>query len=94
MQSTEEFLAFREIRLLVEKMVEMKKNFSYPLIYSLVTLVLILLVATTTVERAFSTMNIIKNRLRKQIGDQWMNDCLITYIEKDIFKTIKCEEIM
>ena len=23
-----------------------------------------------------------------------MNDCLVTYIEKDIFKTIKCEEIM
>ena len=23
-----------------------------------------------------------------------MNDCLITYIEKDIFKTIECEEIM
>ena len=39
-------------------------------------------------------MNIIKNRLRNQIGDQWMNDCLVTYIEKDIFKTIKCEEIM
>ena len=75
-------------------MVEMKKKISYPLIYSLVTLALILLVATTTVERAFSTMNIIKNRLHKQIGDQWMNDCLVTYIEKDIFKTIKCEEIM
>ena len=39
-------------------------------------------------------MNIIKNRLHNQIGDQWMNDCLITYIEKYIFKTIKCEEIM
>ena len=23
-----------------------------------------------------------------------MNDCLITYIEKDKFKTMKCEEIM
>ena len=23
-----------------------------------------------------------------------MNDCLVTYIEKGIFKTIKCEEIM
>ena len=75
-------------------MVEMKKNVSYPLVYSLVTLALILLVATTTVERKFSTMNIIKNRLRNQIGDQWMNDCLVTYIKKDIFKTIKCEEIM
>ena len=58
------------------------------------TLALILLVATVTVERAFSTMNIIKNRLHNKIGDQWMNDCLVTYIEKDIFKAIKCEEIM
>ena len=94
MQSTEEFSAFKGIGQLVEKMVEMKKNVSYPLVYLLVTLALILLVATTTIEKTFSTMNIIKNRLRNQIGDQWMNDCLVTYIEKDIFKTIKCEEIM
>ena len=59
-------------------MVKMKKNISYPVVYSLVTMALILLVATATVERAFSTMNIIKNRLRNQIGDQWMNDCLVT----------------
>ena len=72
----------------------MKKNVSYLLVYSLVTLTLILPVATATVERAFSAMNIIKNRLRNRIGDQWMNDCLVTYIEKDIFKTIECEEIM
>ena len=72
-------------------MVKMKKNVSYPLVYLLVTLALTLLVATTTVERAFSTLNIIKNRLRNQIGDQWMNDCLVTNIEKDIFKTIECE---
>ena len=75
-------------------MVEMKKNVSYQLVYSLVTLALILLVAIATVERAFSTMNIIKNRLRNQIGDQWMNDCFVTYIDKDIFNTIKCVEIM
>ena len=75
-------------------MVEMKKNVLYPLVYSLVTLALILPVATATVERAFSVINIIKNRLRNQIGDQWMNDCLVTYIEKYIFKTIKCEEII
>ena len=75
-------------------MVEMKKNISYPLIYSLVTLVLILLIATNNVERDFSAMNIIKNRLRNRIGDQWMNDYLVTYIEKDIFKTTECEKIM
>ena len=64
MQSIEEFSTFRGIGQLVEKMIEMKKNVSYLLVYSLVTLALILLVATAIVERAFSTMNIIKNRLR------------------------------
>ena len=69
MQSTEEFSLFRGIGQLVEKMVEMKNNVSCLLVYSLVTLALILLVATVTVERAFSTMNIIKNRLCNQIGE-------------------------
>ena len=61
MQSTEDFSAFRGIGQLVEKIVEMKKNVLYPLVYSLVTLALILLVAIATVKRAFSAMNIIKN---------------------------------
>ena len=94
MQSIEEFSALKGIEQLAEKMVEMKKDVSYPLVYSLVTLALILLVATATVERAFLVMNIIKNWLRNWIGDQWMNDYLVTYTEKDIFKTIKCEKIM
>ena len=81
---------FRGIRQLVEKMVKMKKNVSYPLVYSLVTLALILLVAIANIERAFSATNIIKNRLRNRIGDWLMNDCLVTYIEKDVFKTVEC----
>ena len=67
MQSTEEFSSFRRIGQLVEKMVEMKKNVSYPLVY--VTLVLILLVVIVTVKKVFSAINIIKNRLRNQIGE-------------------------
>ena len=69
MQSTEEFSSFRGIGQFVEKMVEMKKNVSYLSVYSLVTLALILLVATVIVEKAFSAMNIIKNRLRNQIRE-------------------------
>ena len=61
-------------------MVEMKKDISYPLVYSLLTLSLILPVATTIIERTFSAMNIIKNRLRNQMRDQWMNDYLERYI--------------
>ena len=63
----------------------MKKYIVYPLVYSLVTLSLILPITTATIERAFSAMNIVKNYLRNRMGDQWMNNCLITYIEKDMF---------
>jgi hypothetical protein len=58
------------------------------------TLPLILQVTTLNVESAFLTMNIVKIHLRNQIGDQWMNDCLATYVENDIFKTIINEKIM
>jgi hypothetical protein len=94
MRSSDEFATLKGIGQLAEKLVEMKKDVVYPLVYSLVTLSLILPVATATVERAFSAMNIVKNRLHNRMGDQWMNDCLITYIDKDIFKTISNEEIM
>ena len=39
-------------------------------------------------------MNIIKTRLRNRIGDQWMNDNLVVYIEKDISDGIDNETIM
>ena len=56
--------------------------------YSVIKLVLVLPVVTTTVERAFSVMKIIMNRLHNRIRDAWMNDCLVTYIERDIFNSI------
>ena len=75
-------------------MVEMKNDVLYPLFYMLVTSALILQVAIATVERKFSVMNIIKSWLHNWMGDQWINNCLVTYIDKDMFKTIECEEIM
>ncbi|XP_059455244.1 uncharacterized protein LOC132185494 [Corylus avellana] len=94
MRSSDEFATLKGIGQLAKKLVEMKKDVVYQLVYSLVTLSLILPVAIASVERAFSAMNIVKNCLRNRIGDQWMNDCLVTYIEKDIFKTISYKEIM
>ena len=75
-------------------MVEMKKDVLYQLFYMLVILALILQVVAATVEIMFSAINIIKNWLQNRMGDQWINDCLVTYIDKDIFKTIECKEIM
>ncbi|XP_010555091.1 PREDICTED: uncharacterized protein LOC104824679, partial [Tarenaya hassleriana] len=55
---------------LARLMVETKKHLSYPLVYRLLKLALILPVATATVERCFSSMNFVKTALRNRIGDQ------------------------
>lgn len=45
---------------LAEKMVQTGRDTTFPLVYRLIELALILPVATATVERSFSAMNIIK----------------------------------
>ena len=93
-RSNDEFLELKGIGDLARKMVETNKNVIYPLVYLLVKLVLTLLVVTTTMKRSFSAMKYIKNELHNRMGDQWMNDCLIVYIEKDIIRRIDKESIM
>ncbi|XP_050902146.1 uncharacterized protein LOC127111582 [Lathyrus oleraceus] len=61
--SDSEFSKLEGIGDLSIKLVETKKHIVYPLVYLLLKLSLILLVATATTERAFSAMNIIKNRM-------------------------------
>ena len=75
-------------------MVSKKKDILYPLIYLLSKLVLTLPIATVTVERCFSTINIVKTKLRNRIDDHWMNDTLITYIKNDVFDSISDMVIM
>ncbi|XP_024190666.1 uncharacterized protein LOC112194680 [Rosa chinensis] len=94
MRSSSVFTQLKGISDLGEKMVETQKDKVYPLVYLLITLTLILPVATATVERAFSAMKIIKSDLRNRMGDMWMNSSMITYIEKEIFDDIDNETIM
>ena len=94
MRSSVEFSKLKGISELAKMMVAHKKDKVFPLVYLLLTLALILPVATATVERSFSAMNIIKTRLRNRMGDQWMNDNLVVYIEKDISDGIDNETIM
>jgi hypothetical protein len=47
-------------------------------------LVLVLPVATATVERIFSGMKIVKTNLRNRIGDEYMSNSLICYVEKEL----------
>ncbi|XP_026444004.1 zinc finger MYM-type protein 1-like [Papaver somniferum] len=76
-RSSNEFLDLKGIADLPVKMVETKKDIVYPLIYLLLTLELLLPVATTTIERVFSVIKVVKNRLLNRMGDEWMNDILI-----------------
>jgi len=75
------------------KMVEHERHIAFPLVYRLIELALLLPVATASVERAFSAMNIIKTDLRNRMADEWLNDLLLCYIEKEIFRSIDAKEI-
>ncbi|KAH9727038.1 TTF-type domain-containing protein [Citrus sinensis] len=72
MQSSVEFSELNGISDLAQKMVETNKHKVFSLVYLLVTLALLLPVATATVEIVFSTMNYVKNRLRSRMGDEWL----------------------
>ncbi|KAL4576939.1 hypothetical protein LXL04_013040 [Taraxacum kok-saghyz] len=54
------------------------KHLSYHLVYRLLKLVLILPVATASVERCFSKMKIVKSDLRNKIGDEFLNNALLS----------------
>ena len=76
-RSNDQFLELQGVGELVEKLVKTKKHDTYPLVYLLVKLVLTFHVTTAIVERSFSAMKYINNELCNQMGDKWMNDCLI-----------------
>ena len=92
--SDNSFSGLKGIGKLVRKFVEIKKDQLYSLVYLLVILVLILLVATATVERASSAMNFVKNRLRNWMRHQWLNDSLVVFIKKDIFRSLDNDVIL
>jgi len=69
-------------------MVKTNMNTSYPLVYRLIELTLILPVATASVERVFSAMSLIKTDLRNKMGGEWLNDLMICYVEKEILRSI------
>ncbi|XP_071920891.1 uncharacterized protein [Coffea arabica] len=93
-QRDPQFSEVGDLGSLAQQMVKTGKNTVFPLVYRLIQLALVLPVATASVERVFSAMNIVKTDLRNKMGDEWMNDCLVVYIEKDIFATIENEQIL
>ena len=79
---------------LSQKMVETRKHRCYPLVYRLLKLVLVLPVATATVERCFSGMKIVKTSLSNRMGDQHLSHRLICYLEKEEMKKVSNEAVV
>jgi hypothetical protein len=66
----------------------------YDMVYELLRLVLFLPVATTGVESVFSTIVLVKIKLRNKMGDSLLDDCLVTFIERDIFFEVDEDDII
>ncbi|XP_056694445.1 uncharacterized protein [Spinacia oleracea] len=90
----ERFREAKDLSHLSMMLVETQKNESHKLVYKLWKLVLILPVATTSVERVFSSMTYVKNKLRNKMGDQLLNDSLVTFIEKDLCFLVKDDDVI
>ncbi|XP_048599290.1 zinc finger MYM-type protein 1-like isoform X1 [Brassica napus] len=90
----ERFANLKNLGDLACMMVETKKHLSHPLVYRLLKLVLTLPVATATVERCFSAMKIVKTSLRNRISDQFLNDCVICFVEKELFEKVTNDAVI
>jgi hypothetical protein len=88
------FSTCTDIASLASKMVETEKHKVFPLVYRFIELALILPVSTTSVERAFSAMKIIKTNLRNKMADEWFNHLMVCYIEREIFKELDDSTIL
>ena len=75
-------------------LVETKKHLVYDLVYLLLKLILLLPVAVASVERVFSAMSLVKNKLRNSMGDDLLNHCLVTFIERDVFLEVSEDAIV
>ncbi|KAL5187783.1 hypothetical protein HKD37_05G013396 [Glycine soja] len=78
---------------LCAKLVETKKCNTFDIVYRLPKLALVLPVATASVKRVFSAMKFVKSQLCYKMGDQWLNDRLVTFIERDVLGTINNDDL-
>jgi len=88
------FFNLNTISELAQKMVETGKTHRYALVYQLLKLVLVLPVATATVERCFSAMKLVKTYLSNKIGDEHLFYRLICYVEKELFKKVTNDAVV
>ncbi|XP_031116585.1 SCAN domain-containing protein 3-like [Ipomoea triloba] len=93
-QQLPDFRTLESISDLCRWLVKTRKLDIYPLVFRIVTLILTLPVSTATTERSFSAMKIVKTTLCNKMGDQFLNDCLLVYIENEIAKQFSIDSII
>ncbi|XP_066311672.1 uncharacterized protein [Miscanthus floridulus] len=76
------------------KLIVTKRHKVYDMVYLLFKLILLFLVATASVERVFSALVIVKTKTRNRIGDTVLDDCLVIFIERDIFFQVDEDDII
>ena len=79
---------------LCQVLAETRKSEHFFLIDSLIRLVLTLPVSTATTERAFSAMNLLKTQLRNKMDNDFLTDCMVIYIEREIADSIDVDSII
>uniref|UniRef100_A0A0R0IDG6 HAT C-terminal dimerisation domain-containing protein n=1 Tax=Glycine max TaxID=3847 RepID=A0A0R0IDG6_SOYBN len=79
---------------LCAKLVKTKKCNTFDIVYRLLKLALVLPVATASVKRVFSAMKFMKSQLCNKMDDQWLNNRLVTFIERDVLGTINNDVIL
>jgi hypothetical protein len=75
---------FKGLNYLVDlfvKLVEINRHIVHDVVYSFLKLVLLLPVLTGSFEWSFSEINLVKHKLRNQMGDSLLHYCLVTLIE-------------
>jgi hypothetical protein len=90
----DEFQGLENIVDLSVKLVETKRHKVHDMVYELLKLVLLLPVATASVERVFSAMVLVKTKLRNKMGDSLLDDYLVTFIERAIFFQVDEDDII
>ncbi|KAL6141656.1 hypothetical protein ACLB2K_059944 [Fragaria x ananassa] len=76
------------------QLVESRKFAFFPMIYRLICLVLTLPISTATTERVFSSMNIIKSRLRNKMEDDFLDDLMVLYVEKEFADSVDNDSVI
>ncbi|XP_012840864.1 PREDICTED: zinc finger MYM-type protein 1-like [Erythranthe guttata] len=79
---------------LCEGLAERKKFEIYYLVDRLIRLILLLPVSTATTERVFSVMKLTKTKLRNKMEDEFLGDCILLHIERDIADTFSTDSII